>query len=73
MSTLKVGTILKRTGTGTIAIGQSGDTVDITSGSTLDLTGTTVSGLTGTGKVLQVQTSTYATATTTTSSTLAVA
>ena len=71
MSTLKVDTILKRTGTGTIAIGQSGDTVDITSGSTLDLTGTTVSGLTGAGKVLQVQTSTYATATTTTSSTLA--
>tara|TARA_R100000426_G_scaffold77347_1_gene54872 strand:+ start:84 stop:671 length:588 start_codon:yes stop_codon:yes gene_type:complete len=71
MSTLKVDTILKRTGTGTIAIGQSGDTVDITSGSTLDLTGTTVSGLTGAGKILQVQTSTYATATTTTSSTLA--
>ena len=47
MSTLKVDNILKRTGTGTIAIGQSGDTVDITSGSTLDLTGTTASGLTG--------------------------
>ena len=32
MSTLKVDTILKRTGTGTISIGQSGDTISIPSG-----------------------------------------
>ena len=32
MSTLKVDTILKRTGTGTITIGQSGDTVTLGSG-----------------------------------------
>ena len=52
MSTLKVDTILKRTGTGTITVGQSGDTVsipsgttlDVASGGTLDLTGATVSG-----------------------------
>lgn len=37
MSTLKVDTILKRTGTGTITVGQSGDTIDFP-------TGTTVSG-----------------------------
>ena len=50
MSTLKVDTILKRTGTGTITVGQSGDTVsipsgttlDVASGGTLDLTGATV-------------------------------
>ena len=29
MSTLKVDTILKRTGTGTITVGQSGDTIDL--------------------------------------------
>jgi len=52
MSTLKVDTILKRTGTGIITLGQSGDTVsipsgttlDVASGGTLDLTGATVSG-----------------------------
>ena len=32
MSTLKVDTILKRTGTGTITLGQSGDTVTLGSG-----------------------------------------
>ena len=32
MSTLKVDTILKRSGTGTITIGQSGDTVTLGSG-----------------------------------------
>ena len=57
MSTLKVDTILKRTGTGTITLGQSGDTVDIPSGATLDVTGATVTGLTDNGKILQVQTS----------------
>ena len=31
MSTLKVDTILKRTGTGTITVGQSGDTITIPS------------------------------------------
>jgi len=38
MSTLKVDEILKRTGTGTITIGQSGDTIDIPSGATLSAT-----------------------------------
>ena len=41
MSTLKVDEILKRTGTGTITIGQSGDTVSIPSGATLSVAGST--------------------------------
>ena len=40
MSTLKVDTILKRTGTGTITLGQSGDTISIPSGATLSSAGT---------------------------------
>ena len=32
MSTLKVDTILKRTGTGTITVGQSGDTISVPTG-----------------------------------------
>ena len=40
MSTLKVDSILKRTGTGTISIGQSGDTISIPSGATLNSAGT---------------------------------
>ena len=40
MSTLKVDTILKRTGTGTITLGQSGDTISIPSGTTLAVSGT---------------------------------
>jgi len=40
MSTLKVDNILKRTGTGTITLGQSGDTISIPSGTTLAVTGT---------------------------------
>lgn len=39
MSTLKVDTILKRTGTGTITVGQSGDTISIPSGATLSVSG----------------------------------
>jgi len=39
MSTLKVDTILKRTGTGTITLGQSGDTISIPSGATLSASG----------------------------------
>ena len=35
MSTLKVDTILKRTGTGTITLGQSGDTIDFPTGTTI--------------------------------------
>jgi len=42
MSTLKVDEILKRTGTGTITIGQSGDTVTIPSGATLSVAGSSV-------------------------------
>ncbi len=38
MSTLKVDTILKRTGTGTITLGQSGDTIDIPTGAGLTVT-----------------------------------
>jgi hypothetical protein len=42
MSTLKVDTILKRTGTGTITVGQSGDTISIPSGATLSVAGSGV-------------------------------
>jgi len=35
MSTLKVDTILKRTGTGTITVGQSGDTINFPTGTTI--------------------------------------
>jgi len=49
MSTLKVDTILKRTGTGTITVGQSGDTISIPSGATLNSAGTnTLEGITNT-------------------------
>ena len=49
MSTLKVDTILKRTGTGTISIGQSGDTISIPSGATLNSAGTnTLTGIANT-------------------------
>jgi hypothetical protein len=49
MSTLKVDTILKRTGTGTITLGQSGDTISIPSGATLNSAGTnTLEGITNT-------------------------
>ena len=41
MSTLKVDTILKRTGTGTITVGQSGDTISVPTGATLSVSGTT--------------------------------
>ncbi len=40
MSTLKVDEILKRSGTGTITLGQSGDTISIPSGATLNSAGT---------------------------------
>ena len=40
MSTLKVDTILKRTGTGTITLGQSGDTLAVPSGVTIANSGT---------------------------------
>ena len=42
MSTLKVDTILKRTGTGTITVGQSGDTISVPTGATLSVAGSTV-------------------------------
>ena len=49
MSTLKVDTILKRTGTGTITVGQSGDTISIPSGATLNSAGTnTLNGIANT-------------------------
>ncbi len=54
MSTLKVDTILKRTGTGTITLGQSGDTITIPSGATLNAAGSTSGSI---GKILQVQSS----------------
>ena len=47
MSTLKVDTILKRTGTGTITLGQSGDTITIPSGATMDLSNATQTGVGG--------------------------
>ena len=65
MSTLKVDTILKRTGTGTITVGQSGDTISIPSGATLSNQGTTVP--TSFGKILQVQTGVSSAGATTTS------
>ncbi len=39
MSTLKVDTILKRSGTGTITLGQSGDTLTVPTGASLSLQG----------------------------------
>tara|TARA_R100000458_G_C8261045_1_gene236533 strand:+ start:1145 stop:1753 length:609 start_codon:yes stop_codon:yes gene_type:complete len=45
MSTLKVDTILKKAGTGTITLGQSGDTISIPSGATLDLSNATQTGV----------------------------
>ncbi len=49
MSTLKVDEILKRTGTGTITLGQSGDTISIPSGATLNSAGTnTLNGIANT-------------------------
>ena len=39
MSTLKVDTILKRTGTGTITLGQSGDTITVPAGASASLGG----------------------------------
>lgn len=48
MSTLKVDTILKRTGTGTITLGQSGDTITVPSGATMDLSNATQTGVGGT-------------------------
>ena len=40
MSTLKVDTILKRTGTGTITVGQSGDTIDLSNPTSVTLNST---------------------------------
>ena len=40
MSTLKVDTILKRTGTGTITVGQSGDTIDLSNPTSVTLNDT---------------------------------
>ena len=42
MSTLKVDTILKRTGTGTITVGQSGDTISVPTGATLSVAGSSI-------------------------------
>ena len=47
MSTLKVDTILKRSGTGTITLGQSGDTITIPSGATINLSNATQTGVGG--------------------------
>jgi len=58
MSTLKVDTILKRTGTGTITVGQSGDTISIPSGATLNSAGTnTLEGIANTPAFLAQKTS----------------
>ena len=65
-STILVDKIDPQSGTA-LEIGTSGDTITIPSGVTFTNNGTA----SGFGKILQVQTSTYATATTTTSSTLA--
>ncbi len=58
MSTLKVDTILKRTGAGTITVGQSGDTITIPSGATLNSAGTnTLEGIANTPSFLAQKTS----------------
>jgi len=58
MSTLKVDTILKRTGTGTITVGQSGDTITIPSGATLNSAGTnTLNGIANTPSFIATKTS----------------
>jgi len=58
MSTLKVDEILKRTGTGTITLGQSGDTISIPSGATLSSAGTnTLTGVNNTPAFLAQKTS----------------
>ena len=56
MSTLKVDTILKRTGTGTITLGQSGDTISIPSGATIDLSNATQTGVGGANSPMWVAT-----------------
>ena len=56
MSTLKVDTILKRTGTGTITLGQSGDTISIPSGATMDLSNATQTGVGGANSPMWVAT-----------------
>ena len=56
MSTLKVDTILKRTGTGTITLGQSGDTITIPSGATMDLSNATQTGFGGNNSPMWVAT-----------------
>ena len=56
MSTLKVDTILKRTGTGTITLGQSGDTITIPSGATMDLSNATQTGVGGANSPMWVAT-----------------
>ena len=56
MSTLKVDTILKRTGTGTITLGQSGDTIALGSGAS-------ASGFTSDGSVTMAKLSTSGTET----------
>ena len=52
MSTLKVDEILKRTGTGTITLGQSGDTISIPSGATLSVAGSSVTAVDNTPSFL---------------------
>jgi hypothetical protein len=69
MSTLKVDTILKRTGTGTITVGQSGDTITIPSGATLSVAGSSVTAVDNTPYFLAERTGsnqTISNATTTT-------
>ena len=56
MSTLKVDTILKRSGTGTITLGQSGDTISIPSGATIDLSNATQTGVGGANSPMWVAT-----------------
>jgi len=62
--TLKVGTITTSSGSGTITLGQSGETISVPSGVTLTNNGTA----SGFGKVLQVLTATDSTQRTTSSS-----
>ena len=67
--TLKVGTITTSSGSGTITLGQSGETIAIPSGVTLTNSGTA----TGFGKVLQVVSTAFTSTNTSTTSTSDVA
>tara|TARA_R110002020_G_scaffold100490_2_gene237517 strand:+ start:470 stop:1024 length:555 start_codon:yes stop_codon:yes gene_type:complete len=70
MSTLKVDEILKRTGTGTITLGQSGDTISIPSGATLNVAGSSVTAVDNTPYFFAERTGSNQTVSATTTTTI---